>query len=173
MFSAAILSLALLSGDATAFKIAQAEPPVATGTSADAEVRAAAAAEGAPFPPGAPTDDYGFVGWCHGALSQHMALRATAWPEVERIERQFPDPNTTVETALATYDEQQKQGQAELALFEQALDARKGDKAAAIEVGRKIWTGWETAGPRPLAQQWMSWSLPGRCRMTANRILGR
>jgi len=173
MFSAAILSLALLSGDAAAFKLAQAEPPVATGQSADAEIRAAAAAEGSPFPPGAPTDDYGFVGWCHGALAKHMELRPAVWGEVERIERQFPDPNTTVEASLASYDEQQKQGQAQLALFEQALNAKKGDKAAAIAKGQAIWTGAETAGPRPLAQMWMSWSLPARCHATANKLLGR
>jgi hypothetical protein len=173
MFSAAILSLALVSGDATAFKLAQAEPPVSTGTTADAEVRAAAAAEGSPFPPGAPTDDYGFVGWCYGALSQHMALRPAVWAEVERIERQFPDPDTTPEASLAAYDVQQKNGQTELVLFEQALDAKKGDKAAAIAKGQSIWAGADTAGPRPLAQMWMSWSLPARCRTTATRMLGR
>ena len=173
MFSAAILSLALVSGDATAFKLAQAEPPVSTGQSADAEIRAAAAAEGSPFPPGAPTDDYGLVGWCYGALSQHMALKSQVWSEVERIERQFPDPNATPEAALAAYDEQQKQGEAALALFGQALDAKPGNRDAAVAVGRKIWAGSETAGPRPLAQLWMSWALPSRCNATANRMLGR
>lgn len=173
MFSAAILSLALVSGDATAFKIAQAEPPVSTGRTIDDERRAAAAAEGNPFPPGAPTDDYGFVGWCYGALSQHMALREKAWPEVERIERQFPDPNTSVEAALASYDEQRKQGEGELALFDRALKAKKGDRGAAEEKGKSIWKGSEDAGQRPLAQLWMSWSLPGRCHATAQRMLGQ
>lgn len=173
MFSAAILSLALLSGDATAFKLAQAEPPVSTGTTAETEARAAAAAEGMPFPPGAPTEDYAFVGWCYGALAQHMELRPKVWDEVERIERQFPAPNTTPEQDLADYDKQMKEGQAELALFEQALNAKKGDKAAAVETGRRIWAGWETRGPRPLAQEWMSWALPARCHATATRMVGR
>ena len=66
-----------------------------------------------------------------------------------------------------------KLAQAELALFERALNAKKGDKAGAIAAGKRIWAGWETRGPRPLAQEWMSWALPARCHATATRMVGR
>lgn len=173
MSVAALLSLALLSGDASAFKLAQAEAPVSTGQSREEEIRAAAAAAGDPFPVGAPVDDYGFVGWCYGALTQHMALRPRVWGEVQRIEGQFADPNATLDAALAAYDEQAKEGEAELALFQEALDAKRGDKAAAMAKGQAIWAGSEAADDRKLAQFWMSWSLPSRCHTTANRLLGR
>jgi hypothetical protein len=171
MSLALLMSLALVSGDASTFKIAQAEPPVSTGQSRDDEIRAAAAAAGDPFPTGAPVDDYGFVGWCYGALSTHMSLRPKVWSEVERIEREFPDPNASPDSALAGYDQQMKEGQTELALFDKALKSKKGDRAAAVASGEKIWAGSDNTSTRQLAQLWMSWALPGRCQTTANKLL--
>jgi hypothetical protein len=170
---AALLLLALVSGDPSSFKIAQAEAPVSTGQSRDDEVRAAAAAAGDPFPTGAPTGDLAFVGWCYGALSKHMSLRPRVWSEVERIERAFPDPNAAPDAALAGYDEQQKEGESELALFKKALDAKPGDKAASVAQGEAIWKGADSTSDRQLAQLWMSWSLPDRCDVTAKRLLGQ
>ena len=40
-----------------------------------------------------PTDDYGYVAWCYGALSGYLALYDVAMPEVTRIEREFPGPD--------------------------------------------------------------------------------
>lgn len=173
MSVAALLSLALLSGDASAFKLAQAEAPVSTGQSAEAEIRAAAAAAGDPFPAGAPVDDYGFVGWCYGALMEHMTLKPRVWSEVQRIEAQFPDPNTPLDASLAAYDAQAKEGEVQLALFQEALAAKRGDRAAAIAKGQAIWSGSQASDDRKLAQFWMSWSLPARCDTTAKRMLGR
>jgi hypothetical protein len=182
MALAALLSLALLSGqaDAKGFQTVPAPPPaeapMATGQSKDDEARAAAAAEGEPIPSGAPTDDYGFVAWCSGALSEHMALRQRVWPDVERIEREFPDPATPVDQALAGYDEQQKEGEQQLAHFSKALDARDakgrgGDRQAGVDQGRQVWRGSDAADTRQLAQLWMSWALPARCDSTAKKIL--
>src|SRR3954452_951350 len=67
--------------------------PVSTGENPAARAQADAVAKGEdPFPAGAPTDDYGLVGWCYGALAGHMDLYKSVMPEVERIERAFPDP---------------------------------------------------------------------------------
>src|SRR4051812_37513079 len=83
---------------------APAGAPVSTGDNPDLQARADAAAKGEdPFPNGAPTDDYGLVAWCYGALAGHMDLYKRAMPEVERIERAFPDPEVPIDAALKTY----------------------------------------------------------------------
>jgi hypothetical protein len=180
MALALLFSLALLSGQADAAQAAPPPPPsetpLSTGQSKDDEARAAAAATGEPIPSGAPTDDYGFVAWCSGALSEHMALRQRVWPDVERIEREFPDPATPVEQALAGYDDQQKEGEQQLAHFSKALDIRDakgrgGDRQTGIEQGRQVWRGSDAADTRQLAQLWMSWALPSRCDSVARKML--
>ncbi|MGZ8362753.1 MAG: hypothetical protein ACXW3D_02725 [Caulobacteraceae bacterium] len=180
MALAVLMSLALLgSPQPVAFKIAQADPsgPMQTGKSADDEIRADAAAAGDPFPAGAPTDDYGFVAWCEGALSGHMALRARVWPEVERIERAFPNPESPVEKELAAYEEQRKDGEKAMKLLDRALEKGEArglnnglDRDAAIARGAAIWNGADTAETRNVAQLWMSWALPQRCETTAARL---
>jgi hypothetical protein len=158
---------------------APANAPVATGDNPDTQAQADAVANGeAPFPSGAPTDDYGLVAWCYGALEGHMALHDRAMPEVERIERAFPNPEVPIEQALKSYDDQQAEGQADLKKFADALDA--ADKAhpgehtaarkAAIGFGHDAWKGAETTDKRNLAQLWMSWELPSRCEPTAAKL---
>lgn len=180
MSVALLMSLSLLSGDPGTMKLAQAEGPLQTGRSAEDEARANALAEGAPVPPGAPADDYGLLGWCHGALSGHMQLRPSVWSEVERIERQFPNPETPVETALAGYDQQQAEGVAQIAKLDAALAAaeaqglnRGADRSAVLARGAEIWTGAATGNPRQVAQLWMSWALPARCTLTAEKLAGQ
>ena len=159
---------------------APAGAPVATGDNPDVQARADAVANGEdPFPAGAPTDDYGLVGWCYGALAGHMDLYKRAMPEVERIERAFPDPAVPTEEALKTYSDQHAEGEAELKRFSDALDAAdkaqpgKHDAArkAAIGFGHDAWKGAENASDRNLAQLWMSWELPSRCEPTANKLV--
>lgn len=180
MTLAVLLSLALVSGDPAIIKLAQAQGPMQTGQSTDDERRAQAMAEGDPVPTGAPTDDYGLLAWCHGALNGHMQLKAVVWPEVERIERQFPNPATPIDTALAAYDQQSAEGAAAIGKIEAALaeleTARRTagvDRAAADAQGANIWNGAASADRRQVAQLWMSWALPGRCTSTAERILAR
>ncbi|HEX8233768.1 MAG TPA: hypothetical protein VF559_10560 [Caulobacteraceae bacterium] len=180
MSIAALLTLALLAGEPDAIKLAQAQGPLQTGQSADDERRAQALAEGDPLPTGAPTDDYGLLAWCHGALNGHMQLKPVVWPEVERIERQFPNPATPVDTALAVYEQQSSEGAAAIGKIEAALSSleakgRTGgiDRAAADAQGAQIWNGAASADRRQVAQLWMSWALPGRCTSTADRILAQ
>lgn len=152
--------------------------PVSTGENPAAAAQADAAAKGeAPFPAGAPTDDYGLVGWCYGALAGHMALYKTVMPEVERIERAFPDPEVSTDDALKAYADQHELGTKDLDTFKAALDAadQAGDHGAArkasIELGLETWKGADSANKRTLAQLWMSWGLPARCEPTAQRLL--
>jgi hypothetical protein len=154
--------------------------PLSTGENPADAAQADAVAKGeAPFPAGAPTDDYGLVGWCYGALSGHMGLYKRAMPEVERIERAFPDPDVPIEEALKDYADQHEQGAKDLDMFKSALDA--ADKAdptahaaarqASIELGLGTWQGADKADKRTLAQLWMSWALPVRCETTAQKLL--
>lgn len=177
---AVLFALALAAGEPATIKLAQAQGPLQTGQSADDERRAKALAEGDPVPPGAPTDDYGLLAWCHGALSGHMQLKAVVWPEVERIERQFQNPETPIETSLALYDQQQAEGAAQIQKIEAALAAAEAkglnagaDRATAIANGSAIWSGAAASQPRQVAQMWMSWALPGRCTSAAERLGGQ
>jgi hypothetical protein len=185
--AALVSSLALLAAQ-PAMLLAQAEQaappadpagPVATGDNPATQAQADAIAKGEdPFPAGAPTDDYGLVGWCYGALSGHMDLYKRVMPEVERIERAFPDPAVPTEEAMKAYADQHALGAKDLDMFKSALDA--ADKAApgahdaareaSIGFGRDAWKGADTASDRTLAQLWMSWELPARCETTAQRL---
>ena len=129
------------------------------------------------LPAGAPEDDYGFMGWCYGALSGHVELYETVLPEVKRIETAFPAPGETIEKVMAGYAEQHSRGKTMLVRYGKALDAEAARGGAggvsredAIAKGHEIWTGSDKADPRTLAQLWMSWGLPGRCDTTARRL---
>ncbi len=75
MATAFLLALALIAQDA----------PVSTAPTATAPPRTQPAAT-------APTDDYGYVGWCYGALGGYVDLYEKVMLEVTRIEKTFPGP---------------------------------------------------------------------------------
>ncbi len=187
MALAALIAATLLAGAqpaqaAPVLRLAQADAdaPQTTGTSPEDQANADALAAGEdPYPAGAPTDDYGLVAWCYGALSRHMELRTKVWPEVERIEAEFPEPGVPLKDALATYDQQEKAGQAELDLYARALDLAEvahadgaADRATVVQKGRDAWKGADALTAKALAPQWMSWALPARCGQTARKMLG-
>jgi len=182
LIAAALLTTAPPAHAAPALRLAQADAdaPHITGSTPENEANAAALAAGEdPFPPGAPTDDYGLVAWCYGALSRHMELRINAWPEVERIEREIPEPGVPLSEVLASYDQQEKAGQAELDLYARALSLAEvahaegtAERGVLVQKGRDAWKGADALDAKALAPSWMSWALPGRCGATARRILG-
>ena len=184
-FAALFSSLALLAAGPSNLVLAQADAPPApeapvatTDASASTQANADAVAKGEdPFPTGAPTDDYGFVAWCYGALSGHLALYDKVLPEVRRIEAEFPDSKTPIDRVMDGYTVQHQRGQRLLVVWSSALDrqdaagnAASADRAADIAKGQDVWTGSDTAEPKQLAQLWMSWALPGRCRSTAAKL---
>jgi hypothetical protein len=173
-------ALLLAQADQAAPPADAAGAPVATGDNPATQAQADAVAKGEdPFPAGAPTDDYGLVGWCYGALAGHMDLYKRVMPEVERIERAFPDPAVPTEEAMKAYADQHALGAKDLDMFKSALDA--ADKAApgahgaardaSIRLGQDAWKGADSANARTLAQLWMSWELPARCEATAQRLM--
>lgn len=183
--AALLSSFALLAAAPSGLQLAQANPPTAseapiatTNVTPDVQANADAVARGEdPFPAGAPTDDYGFMAWCYGALSGHVALYDKALPEVRRIEAEFPEPGRSIDQVMADYTAQHELGHKLLETYSRVLDIEEatgrthGHKRAAIVArGRDVWKGADAAEPRALAQLWMSWALPGRCHATAARL---
>lgn len=133
----------------------------------------------APIAPAAtaPTDDYGYVSWCYGALGGYLDLYDKVMPEVTRIEKAFPGPDG-VAASLKTYPEMRAQARLDLKTFTAAITA--AEKAsprpiadygrAAINKGRTVWAGSETVNKARLAQVWMSWSPPGDCETRAKTL---
>jgi hypothetical protein len=183
-FAAFFASLALMASGPSNLLLAQAdapapESPVATANvSASTQANADALAKGeAPFPTGAPTDDYGFMAWCYGALSGHLALYDKVLPQVRRIEAEFPDSKTPIDKIMAAYAVQHRRGERLLIVYGRALDVQEAagksegeDRTAAVARGKDVWSGADSADPKQLAQLWMSWGLPGRCQSTAAKL---
>jgi hypothetical protein len=125
----------------------------------------------------APTDDYGYVSWCYGAVGGYLDLYDKVMPEVTRIEKAFPGPDG-VEASLKTYPEMRTQARLDLKTFTSAITA--AEKAsprpiadygrAAINKGRTVWAGSDTVNKARLAQVWMSWSPPGDCETRAKTL---
>lgn len=133
----------------------------------------------APVAPAAtpPTDDYGYVAWCYGALGGYVDLYDQVMPEVTRIEKAFPGPDG-VEASLKTYPEMRAQARSDLKVFTSAITAAERASprpiseygGAAIKKGRSVWSGSDSANKARLAQVWMSWSPPGDCETRAKAL---
>lgn len=125
----------------------------------------------APIPPGAPTDDYGLVAWCYGALSGHMAMYDQVKPDLDALSN---DPSR------AELDSQQQAaGREYLALYQRALNtadaasprSRRSEGERARASGEAIWGPARNAvDPKTRMWSWLMWELPGRCETAANRL---
>lgn len=124
-----------------------------------------------------PTDEYGYVAWCYGALGGYANLYDRVMPEVTRIEKAFPGPDG-VAASLKTYPELRAQAQKDLKTFASAITA--AEKAsprpiseyggAQVKRGAAIWQGADAVSKARLAQMWMSWSPPGDCEKRAKTL---
>ncbi|MDO8297215.1 MAG: hypothetical protein Q7T19_12345 [Caulobacter sp.] len=176
-----LLALALMMQDAppeaAAPEAAANDGPVATAVPRKQDVAPLPIQGGAVS---APTDDYGYVGWCYGAISSYVELYDRAMPEVTRIERAWPTPSTE-ENLAEVYPGQREEAKRNLALFARAMDAAEKASptaiqlqgAAAIKRGRAMWTGATSVPKAQLAQFWMSWSPPAKCEQTAKALEAR
>ena len=143
---------------------------------------AAAPAEAPPaeerFPAGAPREDYQFVAWCYGSLRGYLDLHDQVMPEVTRIESTYRPPDRKLSDDLKVYADLQKEGAAQLKIFQSALTAAEKASlkpintlgAAAVNQGRDVWRVGPNVTPARLAQEWMSWALPARCETTAKSL---
>jgi hypothetical protein len=140
----------------------------------DGQMGGQAAAQGPNAPP---TDEYGYVAWCYGALGGYANLYDRVMPEVTRIEKAFPGPDG-VAASLKTYPELRAQAQKDLKTFASAITA--AEKAsprpiseyggAQVKRGAAIWQGADSVSKARLAQMWMSWSPPGDCEKRAKTL---
>lgn len=134
-----------------------------------------------PIPAGAPSDDYGLVAWCYGALDGHMRLYDTVIGDVERIEVEIAKIPGAPPPDMESYRTQRQSGKETLQLFRRAMESAEKASASPIapygaENLRKGASIWQAAGKgdkRYLAREWMSWGLPGRCLPTAERLEAR
>jgi hypothetical protein len=125
----------------------------------------------------APTDDYGYVGWCYGALGGYVELYDKVMPEVTRIEKTFPGPDG-FNAAMKEYPAMRDQAKKDLVVYRSAIVAAEKASprpiseygAAAIKKGRSVWTGADQVDKARLAQVWMSWSPPGDCDTRAKTL---
>jgi hypothetical protein len=130
------------------------------------------------FPAGAPHEDYQFVAWCYGSLRGYLDLHDQVMPEVTRIESTYRPPDRKLSDDLKVYADMQKEGQADLKAFQAALTAAEKASirpinvqgAAAVAKGHDIWRITPDITPARLAQEWMSWTLPARCAVTAKDL---
>lgn len=173
MSLALLFALVLSAQDVTAGTAPVADAPV-VDQGREAVVAQAAAASAS----GAPTDDFGFVAWCSGALDGYLDMKPRVLPEVRRIESSFREPGRTLAQDMKVYADLEKDGLAGRVAYRKALLAAEHGDPALIQVranayahGRAVWAAPADAPPARLAQEWMSWTLPGRCD-TAVQHLG-
>lgn len=163
--SALVFALALFAQDAAAPAAPATEP-------------APAEAPALPYPAGAPRDDYGLVSWCHGTLTGYLNLYDEVLPEVTRIETAFRPPGRSLKEDMSVYADLRKQGQNDLKLFARAMEAAERASprpinargGEAVRRGLATWAAAPNLTKARLAQEWMSWTLPARCGITATAL---
>jgi len=137
-------------------------PPAAAS---DAPVRDAR------LPAGAPEDDYGFVAWCHGALSGHMELYNLVRTDLDAMS---PPPPGNVEAM-------REAGEMYLDLYNKAMAAAEKASPTAIRTraqaasarGYSSWSGVKGASTRDRTWAYVNWELPARCEIAAKRLQER
>ncbi len=147
--------------------------PAAAGGAATGITGARAAAQ-------PPTDDYGYVAWCYGALETYLGLYDRVMPEVTRIERSFPGPRGA-DADLKLYPQMRDQARKDLTTYRSAITAAEKasprsiaqEGAAAMRRGRAVWTGSAQAKTAEIAREWMGWSPPARCEEVAKALTVR
>jgi hypothetical protein len=136
---------------------------------------AAASQETEDIPPGAPTDDYGFVNWCYGATDEYLTIYTKVLPDLVEIDKTFGSP---VKEKVPYANDVAAQHLA-LKRFAAAIDAAEKatpdpinstEGQAAVAKGRSIWSVAETLPSRKLADAWLFWGIPVRCERTARTL---
>jgi hypothetical protein len=129
------------------------------------------------IPPGAPTDDYGFVAWCYGALDVSLTVYQAVLPDLKDIDKRFGSPVKEAQPyAEDIVDEHKalKRFAASMEAAERASPQPIADHGvAAINLGRSIWDPAKAQPRRQLAHAWLMWGLPNRCESTAKTLKTR
>lgn len=175
--AAAVLALLVL---------AQAVPPSDAAVSTAPRMpttRPAAAAAAMPSianhsPP--PSDDYGYVAWCYGALDDYLSFYDRVMPEVTRIERAFPSPRGA-DDDLKVYPEMRAQARKDLAGYRTAIVAAERVSprpiseygAASVRQGQDVWSATKQMTTVQIAREWMGWSPPAKCDVSAKALAAK
>jgi len=162
-----LIALTILQADATTV-----QPP--PDTSASAQASAVAPNETEDVPVGAPTDDYGFVSWCYGALDEYLAIYPRVLPDLKDIDKAFGSP---VQEDVPYAKDVALEHKA-LDRFATAMQAAQkaspqpiADQGQAdVAQGRAIWGKVEALPSRQLADAWLFWGVPVRCETTAKSL---
>jgi hypothetical protein len=125
-------------------------------------------------PPGAPTDDYGFVSWCYGALGEYLTIYRIVIPDLKDIDRMFgtsvqEDEPYTADVA-AEHLALKRFGAAIEAAERASSDPIAARGAADIQAGRAIWAAAKLQPHRKLADAWLFWGVPRRCETAAKAL---
>jgi hypothetical protein len=146
------------------------EPPPA-----NPDPSAATSQETEDIPPGAPTDDYGFVSWCYGATDEYLTIYTKVLPDLKDIDKTFGTPvkeDVPYAADVAAEHKALKRFGDAIAAAEKAtpdpINSTEGQ--AAIAKGRSIWSVAETLPERKLADAWLFWGIPVRCERTAKSL---
>jgi hypothetical protein len=126
------------------------------------------------IPAGAPTDDYGFVAWCYGALDEYLVIYDQVKPDLKAIDKLF---GTSVQED-EPYTADVAAERLALKRFGEAIDAAErasptpiaAQGAADIQSGRGIWAAARAQPRRKLADAWLFWGIPKRCETTAKTL---
>ena len=151
-----------------AAKPVDAKPSPSVPTAAEAK-----ASDDSDIPGGAPTDDYGFVAWCSGALAGHMALYPMVKLQLDAMQR----PDEAKDNAKLD-QEQLAAGETYLKLYQRALRAAEKASGANLQArkmeaqaqGSRIWGAARAADPQTRMWSWIMWELPARCETAATRL---
>jgi hypothetical protein len=176
MLPAALIALALASSDPAAPTDAAAPPPRQMGPHAVAASVSDADNDddAGDIPPGAPSDDYGFVGWCYGALSEYLTIYQQVIPDLKDIDTLF---GTSVKED-EPYSADVAAERVALKRFGAAIEAAERASptpiatqgAADIQSGRGIWAAAKLQPHRKLADAWLFWGIPKRCETAAKAL---
>ena len=133
---------------------------------------------GEPLPAGAPTDDYELSAWCYGAMSEYLDIYDRVKPDLRDIDKKF---GSSVQNEKEPYSADMAAAHDELKILAGAVTAAEKASpspisqrgAAAVKLGRSIWSPAEDKTRRELARAWLSWAMPDRCDTTARTLAAK
>jgi len=129
------------------------------------------------IPPGAPTDDYGFVAWCYGALGEYLTIYQAVVPDLKGIDKLFGSSVQEDEPYTADVAAERvalKRFGAAIEAAERASPTSIASRGAAdIQAGRGIWAAAKRLPRRKLADAWLFWGIPKRCETAAKALKAR
>jgi hypothetical protein len=129
------------------------------------------------IPAGAPTDPYGFVAWCYGALGEYLDIYDGIKPELKDIDKRFGTSVVEAEPYMTDVAGER----VALKRFAAAMEAAERASPTAIsqhgvdsmDKGRSIWAAAKLQPKRKLADAWLFWGVPNRCETTAKTLKTR